>query len=576
MIWWAKDPDRLKREVGEVELLRERWDWLSMATPRLRDGLNFAFDFDVTLDGEIFALRLEYPAFFPETPPSVVPRDGRRLSQHQYGSGGELCLEFRSDNWDPAITGAMMIESAYRLLVGERLSAEGDSIVPSAHSASLGQELRGWNSRFLVTHGFAAHVAQMPVGEFRDATISDGLAPKETWVAYVRSIGAAEAPDWRETGIPDRGDRGEPGLVLRVASLAGLPARPDQGALDRMIAEADGRNLLSPTEGQQRLFFIVITDGRTARMFCSYARDMAWNVIPYQTVDLADDVDMRLPPDNGVLGRKKVGIVGCGSLGSKIAASLARSGIREFVLVDDDILKPGNLVRHDLDARSVAAHKADGMAARLAAVVAGTNISVRRVALGGPESSGTTASVLDELALCDLLIDATADPQAFNFVASVARSSLRPLVWAEVYAGGIGGFVARLRPGMEPPPHAARQQYLAWCRDQRVAWHGRDSAYCTHATGGTPLVADDADVAVIAAHASRMALDALIRPVNSAFPYAAYAIGLSARWIFEEPFDTRPITFSPAGEWQAEVSPERSAAAIQFMLSLFVRCDHAD
>ena len=35
---------------------------------------------------------------------------------------------------------------------------------------------------------------------------------------------------------------------------------------------------------------------------------------------------------------KKVGVVGLGSLGSKIAVSLARSGVRQFELVDGDVL----------------------------------------------------------------------------------------------------------------------------------------------------------------------------------------------------------------------------------------------
>src|SRR5205807_2470456 len=170
-----------------------------------------------------------------------------------------------------------------------------------------------------------------------------------------------------------------------------------------------------------------------ATMFCSYPKEGGWGVLPYRSVDLTHDAEGRLPESYTVLAIKKVGIVGCGALGSKIAASLARSGVRTFVLVDDDILTPGNLVRHDLDVGSLGAHKAVALAARLKATTAGVTVSARQVALGGQESSGSTASVLDELATCDLLIDATADPQAFNFVASVATNRLRPMVWAEVY-----------------------------------------------------------------------------------------------------------------------------------------------
>ena len=88
-------------------------------------------------------------------------------------------------------------------------------------------------------------------------------------------------------------------------------------------------------------------------------------------------------------------------------------------------------------------------------------------------------------------IDATADAQAFNFVASVATNALRPMIWAEVYAGGVGGFVARLRPGLEPPPHSTLRQYLAWCRDQGVPWHGYDQDYLAQGIAAETLIADD-------------------------------------------------------------------------------------
>src|SRR5712691_3319506 len=154
-----KDPDRLKREVDGVARLQEQEPWLLAATPRLLKGLKFAYDFDLNVNGEAYPFTLAYPAFFPETPPSVFPRDGKRLSDHQYGDGGELCLEFRSDNWDPSVTGVMMIESTYRLLSGERAPHDDRAIVPSAHHTSLGQQLRGWYCRFLLTNKFLAYAA---------------------------------------------------------------------------------------------------------------------------------------------------------------------------------------------------------------------------------------------------------------------------------------------------------------------------------------------------------------------------------------------------------------------------------
>ncbi len=299
-----------------------------------------------------------------------------------------------------------------------------------------------------------------------------------------------------------------------------------------------------------------------------------WRLCPYLTLDLTDDNGGRLPEQYVALRGKKIGLVGCGSLGSKIATSLARSGVGNFVLVDDDIMKPGNLVRHDLDATSLGVYKADALEARLKSVTPHMNVSTRKVVLGGQEAAGTTASVLDELATCDFLIDATADPQAFNFVASVARFALRPMIWAEVYAGGIGGFVARLRPNIEPPPHQARLQYLGWCRQQGVPWLAEDHDYESCGTDG-PVVADDADVAIIAAHAARMTTDYLIHPDASAFPHPAYFIGLAEAWLFTEPLDIRPLDFVAECQWQIEDTASTNEA-IDFMLALLKQSEDAN
>ncbi len=142
------------------------------------------------------------------------------------------------------------------------------------------------------------------------------------------------------------------------------------------------------------------------------------------------------------------------------------------------------------------------------------------------------------------------------------------MIWAEVYAGGVGGFIGRLRPGFEPPPHSARRQYLAWCRDQGVPWHGEDQDYGARGVADHTLIADDGDVSVIAAHATRMAVDLLVRPDHTAFPHPAYVTGLAKEWVFSEPFDTHPIDFVSDGEWTSQLSPERTEEAIRFMSSL--------
>lgn len=573
MMWWVRNPERLAAELEAIEDLQANAQWLVRIKETLLKGLVFAIEFDIDVNGETLPFVLNYPSLFPDTPPSVFPCDGRRHSGHQYGMGGELCLEYRSDNWDPSVTGAMMIASTYRLLSGEHPSPDERAVVPDAHRASLGQQLRGAKGRYLTTAGFRAFMAQMTVGTCAPGTAVDLTAPGKTWVAYVTAIGPLTGPDWVESEIPRTAVKPDPAVLVRVPALEDVTITEHEHieALIRVSVGSD--SLPINNEGSARI--VVVADAQSTRMFFTFLHEGQWRVYPYRTVDLEIEPP-RLSRAHADLEGKKVGILGAGSLGSKIAVTLARSGVRSFVLVDDDILKPGNLVRHELDARALGAHKVDGLEERVKAVAPKADVKVRRVLLGGQESSATTSSVLDDLASCDLVIEATADPQAFNFAAAAARSANRPMLWTEVYAGGIGGFVGRVRPGIEPPPHTARRQYLAWCRGQGVPWIGDDRDYDSKTPEGPPLMADDADVSVIAGHASRMALDTLMRPEASAFPHPAYVIGFAQVWIFTEPFDVRPVDFTHEGTWQSEITQGQTDKAIERIVSILERDSDAD
>ena len=573
MMWWIKTPERIATELEAIEDLRANEPWLVRIKETLLEGLLFAVEFDINVNGETLPFVLKYPKLFPDTPPSVLPRDGRRHSGHQYGTGGEMCLEHRSDNWDPSVTGAMMIASTHRLLASEQPSPNERAVVPDAHHATLGQQLRSARSRYLMTPDFRVFMAQMAAGTCTPGMVADLSGPGETWVAYVTAIGPLAKPNWIESDIPPSPIKPCPAVLIRVSALEDVTLT-EYEHIEALIRVSVGSDSL-PTNDDGGIRIIVVADAQSARMFFTFPHDGQWKLLPYRTVDLRTEPS-RLSSTHSTLKTKKVGILGAGSLGSKIAVTLARSGVRSFVLVDDDILKPENLVRHELDVRALGAHKVDGLEERVKAVAPKVDVKVRRVLLGGQESSATTSSVLDDLASCDLVIEATADPQAFNFAAAAARSANKPMLWTEVYAGGIGGFVGRVRPGIEPPPHTARRQYLAWCRDQGVPWIGDDRDYDSQTPEGPPLIADDADVSVIAGHASHLALDTLMRPDATAFPHPAYVIGLAQAWIFTEPFDVRPVDFTNEGTWQSEITQGQVDKTIERIVSILERDSDAD
>jgi hypothetical protein len=168
------------------------------------------------------------------------------------------------------------------------------------------------------------------------------------------------------------------------------------------------------------------------------------------------------------------------------------------------------------------------------------------------------------------LIDATADPAVFNYLCAVVAVARKPLAWAEVFGGGFGGLIARHRPGVEPEPASMRRAIEQWCVDR-----GRpiERAAKDYAGGPTvPLIADDADVTVIASHGARLVIDTLIGREPSAFPYSVYLIGLASGWIFDAPFDTYPIDVGPPppSEPEKELTEEEAAAERSRILQLLV------
>jgi sulfur-carrier protein adenylyltransferase/sulfurtransferase len=210
--------------------------------------------------------------------------------------------------------------------------------------------------------------------------------------------------------------------------------------------------------------YAVISQGSAVHAYFVWERD---DTVIEIAVISAQPEAQRLDASHQLLKPKHVALVGCGSIGSKLGVMLARAGVGRFLLIDDDILLPDNLVRNDLDWRDVGTHKVQALARRMQLVNPTVETHVWRIRLAGQESSGTAESVLRRIRERDLIFDATANPNILNLISAVAAFATKPVMWAEVFGGGIGGLIARCRPGVEPPP-----QYMRRAIDNWFSGHG--------------------------------------------------------------------------------------------------------
>lgn len=566
MTWFIQRPERFLAEKDALATLEQQEAWISNVSWRITETLALAVDADLHVGDIVRPVTLTYPLIFPGAPPLVKPRGvTERWSGHQYGAQGELCLEHRADNWESSVTGADMLRSAYKLLSTEQPDAgQPAGEVVSAHRLTLGQELRSGPFRVLLTNSLQMWVSTA-IEPLSLRVRPEYLA--RTRVGFVVTGTNSDGTVWRDPELPDGITKWdyEDGFALDLQD--GDPRISDCQAAVKAGATDLHKLLVGERPFASSETLLIQVGG----LIHAYWLDPSDNSVTECHLVTSDHFERR-PERTESLTHKKFAIIGCGSLGSKVAVMLARSGVRHLLLVDDDVLCPENMMRNELDWFAVGFHKADALADRIRCIAAGVQIEVRRHRLGGQEASGSLDSLMKSLSECDVIVEATANPEAFNYAAAVAEQFSRTMVWAQVFAGGYGGLIARSRPGLDPAPLQARAKIENWCSNPDYPPAPKPTVnYGAHNVSGEaePMIADDADASVIAAHCSRMILDAAATPPISDFESSAYMIGLRKEWIFRAAFDTWPIDLgTSANSVATTVSPEVSAKAIETLLAL--------
>ena len=583
-MWFLQDLGRLNHERGAVEALASANQWLDGVRWH-HDGSGIAIDADIVLGDGLdhrYSVQLRFPEHYPSVLPAVRPKKPERWSSHQYGSTGDLCLELGPDNWHPDThNAAHLLESTYRLLTLESENdSDVDETIPSRHELTVGQALRAQFLRWVVTPDAKQALDALPVENSVRCELCI-LLHESTMTVFLQRLEHRDRDDWIDPGVPSEltrlGHRSrgvvvtEPQGVLTLASL-------DDPKTVTSILERQTLPEFKDNQASSSLDAIefVLLKGFHDEWQAHWRWKQGDKVSMCSPVD-ADTTspDERHGLEADVLKDTTVVIVGLGSAGSKIATSLTRSGVGHFVLLDDDLLHPSNLVRHDSDWFEVGQHKVDAVADRMMLINPAAKIARRKHRLKGQESSTSAAGALTLIGQADLIIDATANPAVFNLCAHVARHSKKPLLWLEIYAGGIGGLVARTRPDKDAEPFTLRSAINAAANDMAeekgVEPPSLAQDYAAMDADDRVVIATDADVSVMAAHACQMALDTALAREPSHYPNPAYLVGFARSWIFDQPFHVQPIDCSSDPDWSTVVHTDKAtrAEASAFLVELF-------
>ena len=136
----------------------------------------------------------------------------------------------------------------------------------------------------------------------------------------------------------------------------------------------------------------------------------------------------------------KVLVAGCGSGGASVALQLVMSGIRNFTLIDNDILGPENVIRHVCGRRFIGQKKVDAVAE----VLRDRNPKANVVTIDADIMN--YPNLESEIRKSDVVVLATDnEPSRYTINELCVRNDI-PFVVGRVFTRGIGGEVFAFRP----------------------------------------------------------------------------------------------------------------------------------
>ena len=136
------------------------------------------------------------------------------------------------------------------------------------------------------------------------------------------------------------------------------------------------------------------------------------------------------PGVHAAVKRARVGIAGCGGLGSTLAIALARTGVGALVLVDFDVVEPSNLNRQQYFVDQLGQFKVDALAATLARINPHVAVERHRMRLRAGDVPALFGAA-------DVVAECFDDPAAKAELATAMRRHLAhtPLVAVSGIAG---------------------------------------------------------------------------------------------------------------------------------------------
>lgn len=400
-------------------------------------------------------LKVRLPDAFPSKPPHVhASGAGIQGRRHYRPDSGEICTFGPSrGRWTANLSATTAIDEAEKVIAdvsgGQSAGEKYFDDVPEPASALYYYDTPTF---ILVPPSIADFVTAMPEGASAPFRLKfeswpgppvSRNAPGRGVVVEVGGSRGVKTDDWYDQLV--RSSLDCKGIVIRLSEPPPLTkSLPEFNAWLASLGYEHG-------DWVAFVFSEQVGNARTQRLGWLFVR-LKHRVEHIRGFVAGGEGRRARMPGLSDLESRKLVLIGCGSLGSKIAARLAASGVNHFGLVDFDFLEPDNAVRHELGVNLFGFPKVVALRNRLFHLNPSTfgNIKPLEIFIGGTNDLSKEAELHEMLASASIVVDTTGDHGVSRFLNDVCGELKVPQLYGSVTNGAWGGEVVRVIPGKTP------------------------------------------------------------------------------------------------------------------------------
>jgi ThiF family len=442
--WYRRNPHIFEQEKRILLDRGFRLDEELLA----KDGIvTFTGRLEVDPEREIV---LAYSDAFPSWPPSALDRSTKPvLRRHQRANDRHFCLfGFNRAGWCASMGAAEVLAEIEGLIrdFSQDISPSATDTAPEPTTTSIPY---AYDIVVMVPPGvsdFDSPVEKTTVGSIilrHDRSGGDGLPAQGVVMAL--NIGGRVwncAPAYKSLALRH--------TQMVTANAIVLPGAPGLDDLRRVSVEFFQNRAArkQPKEEWLALLFLeqsgVIHGTRLTWLFVRRRKEQQQTV---RTYVYRPSERWSRTPGLTMISDKKVLLIGCGCLGSKIGTSLAASGVGDFGLLDYDLYDPNNVVRHEVGIAHFGQPKARALVDRLKDINPAIACRVFAYQVGGIQVFAEDERVMKEFAAADIVVNTTGDHGVSRWMDECCYRFGVPGIFVSVTNGAWGGEIVRVIPG---------------------------------------------------------------------------------------------------------------------------------